>query len=323
MGFIHKTSTFGDSTHTFKRIYADGITNGTRDVAVEDMGKVKSWTPSTAYEANTLCYANDKLYLCLADHTSDATAMLNDVMLNKWKFIGQGIGSNLVENVLYSGNASVSSSVTYTMSGSIANYDYLNIKIYGGGTETVFTAKVDQDLISGSKGVGLSYTTYDGPLDTTFSFSSKMTFSGTSLGWSVLDIKGWSAITLASVTGIKIQELTTDYLASLSMPSDKYISYSITSFAQTINIPENGYLLVNLTTTSSSLVSSQIAFTGSPFGGTIGIGNAGCSSYRPYSYCMPVNKNNNIGVYYNLGSGVTMDVKFYYSIGAAKALGLI
>lgn len=108
----------------------------------------------------------------------------------------------------------------------------------------------------------------------------------------------------------------TDYLASLAMPSDKFINGVLTlGTSMEYTAPDSGYVVChlaheNVTKLFWVIIQNNIRYMGN------------CSRHSAIMY--PVNKNTKIVFNLETTSGVTaIESRFIYSVGAAKALGLI
>lgn len=301
------------------------------------VGGAQNWKADKKYKANSLVYTNEKLYICMEDHTS-GTDFATDLLSGKWKFIGNGVGSNVSQTQLLSSPLTTTGAdVTATLSDDINNYDYAILTfsptvsgirksevIKVNGTTNSFVCLMEYM----TKGNELHYAQVSGAIS-----NSDITIRNRNA-----DVT-WASIDLESVIGIKIQELTTDYIAKLAMPSDvmeqHIINIKNTSWGIEISdfsAPEDGYVSITGNLVASSFNVSKQIFFGKIINGEFlatnwfqiaanGVqNNGGIGGYYEVKKGERVTvRSNGIGIFVN--NNVT--VRFFYSVGSAKALGLI
>ena len=290
------------------------------------VGGAQNWKADKKYKANSLVYTNEKLYICMEDHTS-GTDFATDLLSGKWKFIGNGIGSNVSKTVLYEGNVHVTAAntdlnpISHTMSDDMTNYDYIIITLHnsGAGRFTVVAKPIIGDYYPGKWSADLIGADGKTPNASYMIrlFDSRTIYVG--LYRPNVALTGWTYIYVESVVGIKIQELTTDYLASLSMPSDVYETIA-ESASNTYVMSNDGYFSVEAVPSSTD-ITGQIQILSDK--------HIWASSYVPAKSSYSAT-----GVTLCIKAGDTVSVrksskatnytyKLIYTVGAAKALGLI
>lgn len=280
---------------------------------------VDSWGAGVTYKANQLVYTNSKLYICQADHTAGAD-FATDLLSGKWKFIGNGVGSNVHREVIYTGTDSdivTSTSGTSTFNASTSNlYDYYVCEIatvFGTTSGAINVVTID------TKSFSFSY------MHSTRSSAGFIGVNGSVISFAVRKLENCTGCYIQKITGIKITELTTDYLASLSMPSGKYITLGTgttnsTTWADFISstAPNDGYIYI--------LTSANIEYTSALLGLRIGRTKtyfiASSNNYIAFGR-QPVKKGEPINLDGRCSSVLSVVLYFEYTQGAAKALGLI
>ena len=88
-------------------------------------GVVEDWEVGKTYKVNQLVKSDNKLYICMNEHTS-SEAFATDLLAGNWAFIGGAGYSNVIMDTIYEGDVQVTATteVTYTLTSSADNYDY-------------------------------------------------------------------------------------------------------------------------------------------------------------------------------------------------------
>lgn len=283
------------------------------------VGGAQNWKAEKKYKANFLVYTNEKLYICMEDHTS-GTDFATDLLSGKWKFIGNGVGSNVSQTQLLSSPLTTTGAdITATLSDNINNYDYaiLTFSPTVSGIRKSEVIKVNDT--TNSFVCLMEYTTQSNELHYA-QVSGAISNDNITIRNRNADVT-WASIDLESVIGIKIQELTTDYIANLAMPSDVYENMG-TNFVDNkwaeFTAPADGWVNIRVLTTGSYNNSILVRQA-----------NVGTSSFThkivQWCYlCIPVVAGKYaVYVNYNSFDNTKTIHQFVYSVGSAKALGLI
>lgn len=280
------------------------------------VGGAQNWKADKKYKANSLVYTNEKLYICMEDHTS-GTDFATDLLSGKWKFIGNGVGSNISQTQLLSSPLTTTGAdVTATLSDDINNYDY-----------AILTFSPTVSGIRKSEVIKVN--------DTTNSFICLMEYTTQANDLHYAQVSGvisndnitirnrnadvtWASIDLESVVGIKIQELTTDYLASLSMPSDVYETIT-ESASNTYVMSNDGYFSVEATPSTTDItgqiqILSDRHIWAASYVPSKSFSTTGVTICTKAGDTVSVRKS---------GKATNYTYKLIYTVGSAKALGLI
>ena len=297
------------------------------------VGGAQNWKAEKKYKANSLVYTNEKLYICMEDHTS-GTDFATDLLSGKWKFIGNGVGSNVVTKDLINNKYTIASvgSTTDIAVEDISDYDYLIVSVSLGSIHLERTIK-NKGETHESKDYDIEYTNVsdNSYFIIRFNISDKQTIKVKLLTRS----NNWSSYPVAvnSIVGIKIQELTTDYIASLSMPSDVYeeISFNFTTSVTEISQPyiasADGVLVHQLRAEANKKRFTLGIFKSNSYMGVHETVSTDGVSYGYTAIAMlPLRKGEQANLYlFNPSKQSLSDfvTRFYYTVGSAKALGLI
>ena len=266
----------------------------------------------------------------MKEHTS-SEAFATDLLAGNWAFIGGAGYSNVIMDTIYEGDVQVTSTTgndTYTLASSADNYDYAicTVKITEtNGTFVKATAVVPANsaqAISWSYGIGSD----SAPIET----YGWVCFSGNKgLIYFALRKKGSNIVSasLERVEGFKVNSMTLSEITELSMPSDVYESFThnftdknATFESTAITAPANGHIVVNFSVYPQGSVN---IVTIPPTGRGHYYTNA-TPSTRTIYLTMPIGKNETFNISTLLCKSTSTEyVRFYYSIGDAKELGLI
>lgn len=301
-------------------------------------GAVEDWRENTVYLLNDLIVHDGTLYICKQEHTS-SDSFTTDLLSGKWKFIGNDVGSNVIQAVLYEGNDLVTSKAQrqYTIQ-SVRGYDYILADIFiddeGDSYSRHDMVVLNPKEVGSVSGIQGTWTYFSGDeikvagavrLDS----DTQVTFSIAKL------VSPFTGAYLKSVVGIKIQELTTSYIANLAMPSDVYeeIPFNFTTNSSVWEsteyvAPADGYFMVRLGTLTSASSTAQIVIETS---NKDGVASRWTSTSQPaktgryISTEAPVVANRSVKVYVMWCNSTAEgnSVKFIYTVGDAKELGLI
>lgn len=277
------------------------------------VGGAQNWKADKKYKANSLVYTNEKLYICMEDHTS-GTDFATDLLSGKWKFIGNGVGSNVSQTQLLSSPLTTTGAdVTATLSDDINNYDYaiLTFSPTVSGIRKSEVIKVNDT--TNSFICLMEYTTQANALHYA-QVSGAISNSDITIRNRNADVT-WASIDLESVIGIKIQELTTDYLASLSMPSDVYETISVTpGVYKTYTPTANGYItLVGLADAVGAYVTV--------FSNTVKQTAFSSVRLQQIRVTCAVKKGTDYEI--RTANLASLEAIFVYTVGDAKQLGLM
>ena len=293
-------------------------------------GAVEDWEAGKTYKVNQLVKSDSKLYICMNEHIS-SSAFATDLLAGNWGFIGGAGYSNVIMDTIYEGDVQVTATTghdTYTLASSADNYDYAicTVKIYQTKgiliKETAVVPANSSQAISWSYGIGSGSANIE-----TYGWVS-FTADKTSISFA-LRAKG-SAIASASlerVDAIKVNSMTLSEIAELSMPSDVYESFTHNftdknaTFENTaITAPANGHIVVNFSVYpqgSVNIVTIPPTRRGHYY-------TNATPSTRTIYLTMPIGKNETFNISTLLCKSTSTEyVRFYYSIGDAKELGLI
>lgn len=305
-------------------MFCQKLTDGTNEVNISDLGSsgAPNWKTNKDYKANSLVYINDKLYICIEEHTSSAD-FATDLLSGKWKFIGNGVGSNVVQTVLYEGEVHITAAntdlnpISHTMSDDMTNYDYIIITFHNSGVGRLtvvakpivgdyYTERWSTDLI------GADGKTYNASYMIRL-FDSRTIYVG--LYRPSVTLTGWTYIYVESVVGIKIQELTTDYLASLAMPSDVYETISVTpEVYKTYTPTANGYITL---VGSAGGVGAYVTV----FSNTVKQTAFSSAQLQQIRVTCAVKKGTDYEI--RAANLTSLEAIFVYTVGDAKQLGLM
>lgn len=286
------------------------------------VGGAQNWKADKKYKANSLVYTNEKLYICMEEHTS-GTDFATDLLSGKWKFIGNGIGSNVSKTVLYEGNVHVTAAntdlnpISHTMSDDMTNYDYIIITLHnsGMGRLTVVAKPIIGDYYPETWStdlIGADGKTYNASYMIRL-FDSRTIYVG--LYRPNVALTGWTYIYVESVVGIKIQELTTSYIASLSMPSDVYETISVTPGVYKTYTPSaNGYITL---VGSADAVGAYVTV----FSNTVKQTAFSSARLQQIRVTCAVKKGTDYEI--RTASLISLEAIFVYTVGDAKQLGLM
>lgn len=280
---------------------SDGVTEG---------GSITPWKENTNYKANKLVYSTNGLYICKTAHTS-GTDFLTDVLAGKWEWIGKEGINNVTQTTLYDGTndtfiTTLYSSQTYSINADLTDYDYFIITIEILRTDSlretkssiVSVSEIDTIIESNLYDSDTSYISVEMLYTTTFNLT--LTRMGSS----------FKGVKLLRITGIKLNTLSTADIAEMAMPSDVYITLPATNWGDWNSTdrwiaPANGYLVVSNSTATTIYLQGQSNLVNIVYG----------QAY-PATF-ISVRK----GCKYRWDS--TDSATFFYSVGDAKALGLL
>ena len=261
----------------------------------------------------------------MEDHTS-GTDFATDLLSGKWKFIGNGAGSNVSQTQLLSSPLTTTGAdVTATLSDSINNYDYaiLTFSPTASGIRKSEVIKVNGTI--NSFVCLMEYTTQANALHYA-QVSGAISNSDITIRNRNADVT-WASIDLESVVGIKIQELTTDYLASLSMPSDVYESITLNGATGVKFVaPYDGYIgicVLNNSTKVNCILCYQTENNLINGKRNIIVATPPITTNEYYATVYFPVKKDGVWFLHKTDSNNLIYSNFFYTVGAAKALGLI
>lgn len=285
------------------------------------MSSVQQWQPNTEYLANNIVYSTNGLYICKSDYTSGAD-FFTDLLAGKWEWVGKEGVNNVTQTTLYSGNDKVSTMTSYTISETLtqSSYDYILVQLSGFGSSQGFATGGTCILSWNTNQPTPSwYGAYIFEESSSATMQGVILINGNTLNFSPASNSTVSYQCIDKVIGIKLNTLTTSDIAEMAMPSDVYTTIPLSattgyfSGATNFTAPANGWVEATVVPAESK---AAILITNiSPMGGGFG------GSYRATSL-VPVKKNDAITIYMEGGTS-SSEAKFYYSVGDAKALGLI
>ena len=239
--------------------------------------------------------------------------------------------TSLDETILYSGNDPITATVgstAYTLSDDITNFDSIIIEVEGNQQRTTDVVKLSATRICSSQVLGDAIVNYNYSIgehrgDNYTAYFDGWVTCATSEGASTTTIRfalrdktsNINSVILKSVIGVKKNSLSTADIAEMAMPSDVYINIPATT---EYIAPANGYIIVMATASSSN---SRVRVVESDWSK----GQTGFMPINGWSYgtMMPCIKGHTYIVYANDINLNDLRIRFYYSIGDAKALGLI
>lgn len=253
----------------------------------------------------------------MEDHTS-GTDFATDLLSGKWKFIGNGVGSNVSQTQLIGELPFTQTMQTATLSDLPTNYDYILVTyLTNWGNRSVQVLSTDGDFYEIWQSFEVDYSNGGTKLTHILKFHADKTIEYSATN--ITSTEGTNKLYIHSIVGIKIQELTTDYLASLAMPSTVYETL-VESASNTYVMSNDGYFSVEATPSSTD-ITGQIQILSDR--------HIWAGSYVP-------SKNSYLttGVTLCTKAGDTVSVrksskatnytyKLIYTVGAAKELGLI
>lgn len=280
--------------------------------------EIEIWQPSTDYEINQLICDTKGLYICKIDHTS-SNDFLTDVLAGKWSWIGKEGANNVTQTTLYSGSSSQTAQTTveYSLSDSTDNYDYL-LLTYGNNSFKTDIIPVNDLFYSNGFFFSLTYN-----YDVNGWIQGKTNKNKVDI--KVTTATQGNATIIKSIEGIKLNTLTTADIAELSMPSNVYetialtptISNDVASFS--FNTTANGYVYV-LCISRQSNAYINVLFDNSD--------DTKLRLFLPtaewfYSYRIDISKSTNCTIQYPASQIQNLVVRFIYTVGDAKNLGLL
>ena len=272
------------------------------------------------------------------EHIS-SEAFATDLLAGNWAFIGGAGYSNVIMDTIYEGDVQVTATTghdTYTLASSADNYDYAicTVKIYQ--TKGILVKETAVVPANSSQAISWSYGIGSGNAAIAVYGWVSFTADKTSIRFA-LRAKG-SAIDSASlerVDGIKVNSMTLSEIAELSMPSDVYEEIPL-NFTTNSSVwesveyvtPTDGYVMVRLGTLTSASSTAQIVIETS---NKDGVTSRWTSTSQPantgryISTEAPVVANRSVKVYviWCNSTAEGNSVKFIYTVGATKELGLI
>lgn len=228
--------------------------------------------------------------------------------------------TSLDETLLYSGNDQITAttgSTAYTLSDDIINFDYILVTIYGINSGTTQSVNV-LAKVPVSDSYGFDFNT-QGHLSYINSYGGWFVLSNNQIEFA-LRYKGEnvSSVVLSSVVGIKLNTLSTADIAEMAMPSDVSVNIPIGTSGDTYNsytITANGYVNFGGSFANGVPILRVDHSNGSSFWVCL-------SSNNWDAVFIPVKKGDIVKWRYSSGSS-SVSLTFFYSIGDAKALGLI
>lgn len=297
--------------------------------------EVNIWQPNTEYSYKQFVFSEDGgLYTCKADHKSGSTFM-EDLLAGKWSWIGKEGANNVTQTTLYTwdetsvitGAGTVSDCLQFTLTDDIDKFDFLSYTINSGDGKRLATGVVDCKNADYSTFISQSFD---------YGYNSSINYHGTiyfnlnndkrSGQWSV-DSKSSGTISslhLVSVTGIKLNTFTTADIAEMAMPSDVYVNLNrgtASGVAFNYTAPANGWICwMDNPYSSNSFMRIECKHNDIYKAGNTHYGNLNTDCI----VTCPITKGDTVGFY---GGGLTYNaystIRFFYSVGDAKALGLI
>lgn len=234
--------------------------------------------------------------------------------------------TSLDETLLYSGNdlvvADPSNRVNYTLSDNYNNYDYIILEIVApsavSSAVNYCTITVKMPLYSTLHHPIFSPSMYNPTIDTKYDYNGFVEFNNDNIiqfapRFQGRDIQG---LILSKVIGIKKNSLSTADIAEMAMPSSVYTTLTEDSSGNVI-APADGYLQIIY-----DVVTNNVSSVGlDDYVVLIPAGFNGATDCGTELYAVSKEKTTKLNIAVVLRGHYT--VKFIYSIGSAKALGLI
>lgn len=246
--------------------------------------------------------------------------------------------TSLDETILYSGNDPITAttgSTAYTLNDDITNFDYILIEVVGVqtvATATNYTISTASSQALSSSVVCYNFATgehrgdvYTAYFDGWVSCNSDFGGSNTKIAFG---FRGKSnniaSVTLKSVIGIKKNSLSTADIAEMAMPSDVYVNLNRgtgTNFNFSYTAPANGWICwMDNPKSSNSFMRIECNHNGLYKTGNTHYGNFNTDCIVSCA----IAKGDTVSFY---GGGLTYNtystIRFFYSVGDAKALGLL
>lgn len=297
-------------------------------------GAVEDWEAGKIYKVNQLVKSDSKLYICMNEHTS-SSAFATDLLAGNWAFIGGAGYSNVIMDTIYEGDVQVTAidnTGTYTLTSSADNYDYaictVKITFNGGlyGRATTVVPANQSSVMGWTYGVGA-------PSASRAYGWIGFTADKTSIRFALWE-KGSNAssASLERVDGIKVNSMTLSEIAQLSMPSDVSVIEPISPKVgvwQQFPAKDTGYYYfkANQATDSQNILILADVLSGSAVihGNTLYVPDF--DVFVPEGrVTFPVVRGQTVRFIVLTSDSKApshVEVKFVYSIGSAKELGLI
>lgn len=307
------------------------------------VGGAQNWKAETKYKANSLVYTNEKLYICMEDHTS-GTDFATDLLSGKWKFIGNGVGSNVTHTEIYSPSSNpvfisaLSGQTNYPLKDNGYNYDYLVVTVCikrKSDNNFFYTEVILPVKDRNPKGNGTIYTQRSFNFDSGSADYNTAGWVNCEEGYEHTIIMGLRRINTSifygacvyRVVGIKIQELTTDYIANLAMPSDVYESITLNGETGVKFVaPYDGYIgicVLNNSTKVSCIWGYQTENNLINGKRTRIVATPPLTTKEYYAVVYFPVKKDGVWFLHKIDNNNLIYSNFFYTVGAAKALGLI
>lgn len=295
-------------------------------------GAVEDWEAGKIYKVNQLVKSDSKLYICMNEHTS-SSAFATDLLTGNWTLIGGAGYSNVIMDTIYEGDVQVTAidnTGTYTLTSSADNYDYaictVKITFNGGlyGRATTVVPANQSSVMGWTYGVGA-------PRESRVYGWIGFTADKTSIRFALWE-KGSNAssASLERVDAIKVNTMTLSEIAELSMPSNVSV---IEPVPTTLNVNHKftaqgtGYYWFGVVQTKVTQTIVISFLVDSVDRDTLYVsGNSNSPARAWMSTTFPVVKGQQVTyIIWTSDNNPPehFEVKFIYSIGSAKELGLV